>query len=172
MSDNATVHAATHPTSDVLVKKKGGQLAVVQPPKAGPISTDPVLDVCVGGVFLEDGLTHFADADAIAGTLEERSLIKAFDDGDPATLDVFVVPSFGGDARIVFVDVGEPEIELAAAIDEGGQHDGDDGERAGADGQAATAGRPEGRAGGDGYAGRTGSGGRRSRCRNRPGDRW
>jgi hypothetical protein len=100
VSDNAIVHAATYATSDVLVRKKNGQLATVLAPKAGPISSDADLDVCVGSVYLEDGLTHFADADAIAGTLEERTLVKALDDGDPSTVDVFVVPSFGGDSRI------------------------------------------------------------------------
>jgi hypothetical protein len=49
---------------------------------------------------LSDGLTHFTDFDAIAGTVEERSLLKAFDDGDPTTLEVFVVPSFARTGRI------------------------------------------------------------------------
>ncbi len=100
VSDNAIVHAATHPTSDVLVRKKTGQLATVQAPKTGPVSSDAGLDVCIGSVYLEDGLSHFADADAISGTLEERALVKSLDDGDPSTVDVLVVPSFGGDSRI------------------------------------------------------------------------
>jgi len=100
VSDNAVVHAASFPTSDVLVRRRSGQPAIVSAPRAGPVSTDGELDACIGRVSLEDGLSHFSDADAISGTIEERSLIKGFDDGDPSTLDVFVVPSFGGDSRI------------------------------------------------------------------------
>ena len=33
-------------------------------------------------VDLEDGLQHFGDVDAIAGTVEERALIKAFEDAE------------------------------------------------------------------------------------------
>jgi len=110
VSDNAAIGAATHPTSDVSVRRRDGKPALVSEPRRGRVSDDASLEVCVGRVALEDGLQHFADADAIAGTLEERALIKAFDDGDPSTIDVYVVPSFGGDSRIgesfIFADHG------------------------------------------------------------------
>jgi hypothetical protein len=64
------------------------------------VSSDATLSACIGRVDLEDGLQHFGDVDAIAGTVEERALVKAFDDGDPGTIEVFVVPSFGGGGRI------------------------------------------------------------------------
>jgi hypothetical protein len=38
--------------------------------------------------------------DAMAGTLEERTLLKALDDGDPTTIEVVVVPLFAGGGRI------------------------------------------------------------------------
>ncbi len=100
VSDNRAAHSSSLASSDVLVSRKTGQLATLAAPKRGPISSDAALEVCVGRVSLEDGLQHFSDSIALAGTLEERTLIKAFDDGDPSTLDVFMVPSFGGDARI------------------------------------------------------------------------
>jgi len=100
VSDNRAPHSSSLGSSDVLVARKGGQLATLSAPKRGPLSSDAALDVCIGRVNLEDALQHFTDAEAIAGTLEERTLIKAFDDGDPTSLDVIVVPSFGGDARI------------------------------------------------------------------------
>jgi hypothetical protein len=110
VSDNAPIAAASLGTSDVLVRRRGGKLVALAAPKAAPISSDATLEVCIGRVALEDGLQHFADADAIAGTLEERTLIKAYEDGDPSTIEVFVVPSFGGDARIgesfIFADGG------------------------------------------------------------------
>ena len=36
----------------------------------------------------------------MAGTLEERTLLKAIDDGDPTTIEVVVVPLFAGGGRI------------------------------------------------------------------------
>ncbi|HTJ83024.1 MAG TPA: hypothetical protein VL400_14990 [Polyangiaceae bacterium] len=122
VSDNAVVHAATFATSDILVRRRNGQLATVSAPKSGPVSTDAALDVCIGRVSLEDGLSHFSDADAISGTLEERSMIKALEDGDPSTLDVFVVPSFGGDARIgeSFIFADESAIKDVVIEDRAG----------------------------------------------------
>jgi hypothetical protein len=58
------------------------------------------LSVRIGSVDLSDGLEHFTDLDAMAGTLEERTLVKALDDGDPATIEVIVVPLFAGGGRI------------------------------------------------------------------------
>ncbi len=121
VSDNAAIIASTYPTTDVLVRRPNGELVVLSVPKASAkavgerpvgarVSTDATLEVCIGRVDLNDGLSHFTDANAIAGTLEERTLIKAFDDGDPSTIDVYVVPSFGGDSRIgesfIFADGG------------------------------------------------------------------
>lgn len=100
VSDNRASHATTLGSSDVLVARASGFPAMLTPPKSGTLSSDPALDACIGRVDLEDGLQHFTDTDAVAGTLEERTLVKAFDDGDPATVEVLVVPSFGGDARI------------------------------------------------------------------------
>ena len=65
-----------------------------------PLSTDPTLSVRIGSVDVSDGLQHFTDVDAMAGTLEERTLLKAIDDGDPATIEVVVVPLFAGGGRI------------------------------------------------------------------------
>jgi hypothetical protein len=84
----------------VLVRRRGGQLATLEPPARGPVSLDATLPACIGRVDLEDGLQHFGDVDATAGTVEERALVKAFDDGDPTTLEVFLVPSFDGGGRI------------------------------------------------------------------------
>ena len=100
ISDNPTIGAGAHGSSDLLIRRPGGALAVVEPPPSGRVSTDRTLTACLGMVDLEDGLQHFGDIDAIAGTVEERALIKAYDDGDPATIDVFMVPSFAGGGRI------------------------------------------------------------------------
>ncbi|WP_437683662.1 hypothetical protein [Sorangium sp. So ce131] len=110
LSDNPVIGAGAHGTTDVLVRRPGGALATLEPPASGPLSTDATLTACIGAVDLDDGLQHFTDTDAIAGTVEERALIKAFDDGDPATVDVVMVPSFAGGGRIgesfIFADGG------------------------------------------------------------------
>jgi hypothetical protein len=100
ISENARIEPAADGTTDVLVRRHDGQLAVLEPPSDGRTSTDPTMTACLGGVDLSDGLDHFVDIDAPAGTLEERALVKAFDDPDPATIRVFMIPSFAGGGRI------------------------------------------------------------------------
>jgi hypothetical protein len=100
VSDNPAIGAGAFGSSDLLVKRRGGALSTLEPPRRGPVSTDATLTACIGRVDLEDGLQHFGDVDAVAGTVEERALIKAFDDGDPGTIEVFVIPSFAGGGRI------------------------------------------------------------------------
>ncbi len=100
VSPNARTGAALGPSVDVSVRRKDGALVAVEPLAGGPVSTDPTLSVRIGSVDLYDGLQHFTDMDAMAGTLEERTLLKALDDGDPATIEVVVVPLFAGGGRI------------------------------------------------------------------------
>lgn len=100
VSENPTIGAGAFGSADVLVRRRDGALASIEAPASGPLSTDPTLRACIGRVDLEDGLQHFGDVDAIAGTVEERALIKAFDDGDPSSIEVFIVPSFAGGGRI------------------------------------------------------------------------
>ncbi len=96
VSDNPAIGAGAFGSADVLVRRKNGALATIDVPASGPLSTDATLTACLGRVDLEDGLQHFGDVDAIAGTVEERALIKAFDDGDPGTIEIFLLPSFAG----------------------------------------------------------------------------
>jgi hypothetical protein len=100
VSDNARTGPAALPTSDVLVRRRDGNRAVVEAPEGAPLSSDATLKACVGAVDLRDGLQHFTDVDAVAGTLEERALLKAFDDADPRTIEVLFVPSFATGGRI------------------------------------------------------------------------
>ncbi|MCU0681354.1 MAG: hypothetical protein MUF34_03690 [Polyangiaceae bacterium] len=100
VSDNARTGPAALPTSDVLVRRRDGTRALIESPEGGPLSNDATLKACVGGVDLRDGLQHFTDVDAVAGTLEERALLKAFDDADPRTVEVIFVPAFATGGRI------------------------------------------------------------------------
>ena len=83
---------------------------------AEPLSTDPTLTVCLTRVDLSDGLSHFGDGDAFAGTLEERALLRAFDDGDPRSVEVLVVPGFEGGQRIGESFIVSPGSSLSSSV--------------------------------------------------------
>ncbi len=100
VSPNARIGPALAPSVDVSLRRKDGTLVAVDTVPGLPLSTDPTLSVRIGSVDVSDGLQHFTDVDAMAGTLEERTLLKAIDDGDPATVEVVVVPLFAGGGRI------------------------------------------------------------------------
>jgi hypothetical protein len=101
VSPNARIGPAASGSVDVLVRKRNGQPATLEPAQSGaPFTTDASLSVRVGSVDLSDGLQHFTDVDAVAGTLEERTLLKLIDDGDPQTIELVIVPSFTGGIRI------------------------------------------------------------------------
>jgi hypothetical protein len=86
-------------TADVMIRTARGFLELGVD-AAHPLSSDATLRVCLGEVQLSDGLTHFNDFDAMAGTVEERALLRAYDDGDPRSIEAFIVPSFAQSGRI------------------------------------------------------------------------
>jgi hypothetical protein len=100
VSENARIEPGADRTADVLVRRRDGQFVSIERPLDGRITTDATMTACIGGVDLSDGLDHFVDVDAPAGTVEERALVKAFDDGDPSTIKVFMIPAFAGGGRI------------------------------------------------------------------------
>ncbi len=96
LSENARIAPGATPSVDVAIRRADGSFASVELLS----SSDPTLSVHVGSVDLTDGLQHFGDVDSVAGTLEERTLVKAVDDGDPRTIEVIVIPFFAGGGRI------------------------------------------------------------------------
>ena len=90
MSPNARIAPGATGSVDVSVRRRDGQLVAVEPVGGAPLSTDASLVVRIGSVDLSDGLQHFGDMDSVAGTLEERTLLKAHPDGDPGIIDVVV----------------------------------------------------------------------------------
>ncbi len=121
LSPNPRISPGALRTADVLVRTPEGKLVRLSPddPESPALSSDPSLDVCLGEVDLSDGLTHFTDFDAVAGTVEERALIKAFDDHDPTTIDVFIVPSFAGSGRLgeSFISGDQSSVRNSIIID-------------------------------------------------------
>jgi hypothetical protein len=100
ISTNARIGPGIEPGVDVSVRRKDGSLVAVDTPPGLPLSTDATLGIRIGSVDMSDGLQHFTDVDAMAGTLEERTLLKAIDDDDPGTIEIVVVPLFAGGGRI------------------------------------------------------------------------
>jgi hypothetical protein len=100
VSPNARIGPGLAPSVDVSLRRRDGALVAVDTVPGTALSTDATLSVRIGSVDLRDGLRHFTDMDAMAGTLEERTLLKAIDDGDPTTIEVVVVPLFAGGGRI------------------------------------------------------------------------
>jgi hypothetical protein len=95
ISHNLPIGPAAFGSTDLLVRHGKGPGTIER-----VVSTDPTMKVCLGTVDLSDGLQHFSDVDAVSGTVEERALLKAFDDGDPGTIEVIFVPAFATGGRI------------------------------------------------------------------------
>jgi hypothetical protein len=55
----------------------------------------------------------------VSGTLEERTLIKAYADRDPATIDVFVIPAFSSSGRVgeSFLDGSGAAVHNTVLVD-------------------------------------------------------
>ncbi len=85
-------------TADLSVSDARGRRLPLEPWHGD--GEDARLQLCIGHVELSDGLHHFVNSDAEAGTLEERTLLRAVTDDDPRTIDVVVVPSFDEEQRI------------------------------------------------------------------------
>jgi hypothetical protein len=101
VSANARIAPGASGSVDVSVRRRDGRLLPFELSASGaPLSSDATFVAHIGSVDLSDGLQHFGDMDSVAGTLEERTLLKAIDDGDPRTIDVVVVPLFAGGGRI------------------------------------------------------------------------
>ena len=115
VSPNQRTNAGAAGAVDVLLR---GRSSFAPAPNLA-LSSDPSLPVCLGEVELGNGLSHFVETDATAGTLEERALVKAFSDGDPSTIEVFVVPSFDQSGRIgeSFIDDDGAAIQNTVIID-------------------------------------------------------
>lgn len=95
--------------ADVVVRRRNGELALVDVPAGLPLTTDPQQRIDLGVVDLGDGLEEFDNMTAASGTLEERMLVKTLADDDPTTIDLFIINRFTHGTR-----QGEAFIEASA----------------------------------------------------------
>ena len=91
---------SAHAVAEVSVRYGDGRSAVLRPVEGRSLSSDRTLGVCLGRVDLTDGLSHFSDQSNGQGTLEERTLLQYFDDGDSTTIDVYIVSAFADSPRL------------------------------------------------------------------------
>jgi hypothetical protein len=99
VTENAPTEFGAGRSADVVVRDVAGRLVELAPVDSAPLSTDAQQSVRLGVVDLGDGLREFDNMTAMAGTLEERALVKTLGDEDPATIDLFIVNRFGGGTR-------------------------------------------------------------------------
>jgi hypothetical protein len=96
-------------SADIVVRRRNGELALIDAAPGFPLSTDPQQRIELGVVDLGDGVEEFDNMTATSGTLEERMLIKTLADEDPSTIDLFVINRFTHGTR-----QGEAFIEASA----------------------------------------------------------
>lgn len=122
LSPNPREGFAANASVDVLVRSSRGKYVPLDVLPRDGAGAEPSLEICLGAVNLTDGLSHFTDADAAAGTLEERALLKAIADDDPTTIDVLFLPYFVTVGRIgeSFVDAAGLGVRNAIIVDRAG----------------------------------------------------
>ncbi len=122
VSPNARASSSAQASVDLLVRRRDNTLASLDTAGATPLSSDRTLTAQIGSVELAGGLEHFGDDDSPTGTLEERTLVKALDDGDPSTLELVIVPFFAGTGRIgeSFIASESPSMRNVILLDRGG----------------------------------------------------
>jgi hypothetical protein len=122
VSSNPRISPGATGGADISVRRRDGSLATLAAIAGIPLSTDPVLSVRIGAVDLSDGLLHFGDIDSMAGTLEERTLVKAIDDQNPLTIEVVIIPFFSGSGRIgeSFIGTDSPSMRNVILMDRAG----------------------------------------------------
>ena len=110
------------PGADVVVRRRNGQLALVDAPIGVPLTTDPQQRLELGVVDLGDGLEEFDNMTASSGTLEERTLVKTLADDDPSTVDLFIISRFTHGTRQgeAFIEASSGAIGNAVILDRTG----------------------------------------------------
>lgn len=97
---NPRIQPAAQESFDLEFRTRSGARLPIQAASNRPLSDDATLGICVGVVDLTDGLDHFTNSNAMAGTLEERALLRSVVDRDPGTIDVVVIEGFSRPGRI------------------------------------------------------------------------
>src|SRR5262249_3940187 len=82
------------PSADLLLRRRDGAFVQIEAIEGVPLTSDRQQHLAIGGVELGDGLEEFDNMTAQAGTLAERTLVKALSDDDPSSIDLFILHRF------------------------------------------------------------------------------
>jgi hypothetical protein len=99
MSVNARANNAAFETADLVVRRADGDLAELGSWDEQPLTTDPLQPLAIGAVRLDDGLEPYGPNSLRAGTLEERTLVKALASGERKAVEIFVVSRLTGSRK-------------------------------------------------------------------------
>ncbi len=88
------------PSADVLVLDRAGRWTTLSAVPGRALSTDLAQRAELAVVDFSDGIEEFNNQNSVAGTLEERGLIKALMDDDPGTMEMIVINRFARGTRI------------------------------------------------------------------------
>ncbi|MDD9942369.1 MAG: hypothetical protein OXU20_15085 [Myxococcales bacterium] len=119
---NPSAQFGVHPSADLLVRSRSGDLATVAHALGQPLSTDGRQRVRLGVVDLGDGLQEFNNMNARAGSLEERALVKSLADDDPTTIDLFIINHFSQGTRQgeAFIEASGGSVVNTVILDRNG----------------------------------------------------
>lgn len=109
-------------SADILARGAGGEPLRFEIDGDAPLTTDSRQPIDIGSVDLSDMLDDFDNMNASSGTLEERTLIKTLTDGDPGTIDLYIVNRFASGARQgeAFIEGDGGSILNAVILDRSG----------------------------------------------------
>jgi len=99
VTENPRNRSAAHPTADLSVHRADGAPAEISTWPDQPLSTDPQQPLEIGVVSLDDGLDPYGPNQLLAGTLEERALIKGLADPERKVIELFLINRFSGLAK-------------------------------------------------------------------------
>ncbi len=99
LSENAKLPSFAFATADIVVRRADGALAEVTSWSDEAISTDPRQSLDIGSVTLADGIDSYDDNSAFAGTIEERTLIKALVGPRDRAINIFAINRFSSNKK-------------------------------------------------------------------------
>lgn len=122
VTENARTDPGAAPSADVVARGPHGEALAFEPDGDVPMTTDRRQTLAVGSVDLTDLLDDFDNMTASSGTLEERTLWKTLADGDPETIDMFLVNRFasGGRQGEAFIEGDGSSVVNAVFLDRSG----------------------------------------------------
>jgi len=122
VTENARTDPGAAPSADVVARGPHGEPLSFEPDGAMPLTTDRRQTLVIGSVDLTDLLDDFDNMTASSGTLEERTLWKTLADGDPETIDMFLVNRFasGGRQGEAFIEGDGSSVVNAVILDRSG----------------------------------------------------